>query len=64
MDFKHKHIYTLLTKYLFVADNATHAVFLHVSASSERPEWAKATGIVRKKKQTADLTIHGYLHYT
>jgi hypothetical protein len=47
---------------LSVADNAGDAVFLYVSASSERQECGNKTGIIRKKKKTTELKIQGYIY--
>jgi len=37
-----------LKQYLSVADNARHAVLLHVPASSERQKWRNETGGITK----------------
>jgi len=39
-----------------VLDNARDAVFLHVSASSDRHEWGNETGAMTKKKEQHTLT--------
>ena len=39
-----------------VADNARDAVFVHVSAASERQEWGKETGAIRKTTEQRTLT--------
>ena len=48
---------TSITQYLSVADNARDAVFLHVSASSERQECGNATGAMTK---TTELPVFTY----
>jgi hypothetical protein len=44
------YIYTSITQYLSVADNARDAVFLHVSASSEKQERRNETEIKKRTK--------------
>ena len=46
----------LLTQYLSVADNARDAVFLNVSASSERQERRNETGAMTKTTECHMLT--------
>jgi hypothetical protein len=46
----------LLTQYLFVPDNARDAVFVHVSASSERQEGRNETGAITKTTEQRTLT--------
>jgi hypothetical protein len=43
-------------QYLSVADNAREALFLHISASSERQEWGNKTGVIIKTKKQRTLT--------
>jgi hypothetical protein len=46
----HTHIFTSITQYLSVADNARDAVFLHVSASSEKQERRNETELKKRTK--------------
>jgi len=46
----HIPIYTSLTKYLSVTDNARDSVFLHVLASNERQECRNKTGLKKRRK--------------
>ena len=48
--FVHTYIYTSLTQYLSVADNAGDDVLLHVSAPSERKECGNKSGIKKRTK--------------
>ena len=43
-------------QYLSVADNARDALFLHISASSERQEWGNKTGVITKTTEQRTLT--------
>jgi len=43
-------------QYSSVVDNARDAVFLHVSASSERQEWGNETGAMTKTTERHILT--------
>ena len=38
-----------------VTDNARDAVFVHVSASSERQEWGSKTGAITKTREQSTL---------
>jgi len=49
-------MYKSLTQYLSVADNARDAVFVHVSASSERQECGNETGAITKTTEQTTLT--------
>jgi hypothetical protein len=53
----HTNIYTSITQYLTVADNARDAVFLHVSASSERQECGIKIGLIKKKTKQVALKL-------
>jgi len=50
ISYTHTHIYTSVTNYVSVADNARDAYLLHVSSSNERQECGNNTGLKQGTK--------------